>query len=130
MTVAVGIAENILYYCTPTDISLYKCMLGVNLTANVTGLVIDDNGHPVKVELVEIGELTSACITGDLLKVGDVINSITIDGESRQVSRIHHVIDFMYRARVGSTVILDITRGEERLSVTITVTESSLTKIK
>ena len=129
VTVAAGIAENILYYCTDTDTALYKCMLGIDLCANVTGIVIDESGRPVKMEIVEIERITSA-VAYDQLKIGDVITAITIDGERREVSRVHHVIDFMFRARVGSTVVLEMERGTESFTVTITVPESALTQIK
>ena len=129
VNVAVGIAENLLYYCTPTDTSFYKCLLGIDLCANVTGLVIDEHGRPVKMEIVEIEKITSA-VAYDQLEIGDVITAITIDGERREISRVHHMIDFMLRARVGSTVVLEVERGEEKFNVTIVVPESALTKIK
>ncbi len=131
INVAAAIAENILYYCTETDKALYKCMLGVTLTANVSGLVIDpESGKAVKVEYVKVDSLTETCITGTQLQTGDIINSVTIDGVSREVTRLHHVIDHMYLARAGSTVTLNITRGEQTIDVTVTIPESAITLIK
>jgi hypothetical protein len=61
-----------------------------------------------------------------LLQEGDVINSITIDGVNRNVTRTYHVIDTMLYARVGSSVIINVTRGGEAKDVTIPITKSML----
>lgn len=130
--VATGIAENIIGFCDGSqNTTFYKCMLGIQLTANVTGLVIDpESGKIERAELVEVAELTSSCITGDLVRVGDVITAISVDGVSREVTRLHHVIDHMLRARVGSTVVLTLQRGDETLTATVTITQSAWTAVK
>ena len=130
--VATGIADNIIGFCDGSqNTAFYKAMLGIKLTANVTGLVIDpESGKVIKSELVEVAELTSTCITGDLVQVGDVITAISVDGVSREVTRMHHVIDHMLKARVGSTVELTIKRGEETVTATITVPQAAWTVIK
>ena len=63
------------------------------------------------------------------LQVGDIINSITIDGAKREVSDMHHVTEFMLSARVGSKVILNVTRGGERVNVVITLTDACMTSV-
>ena len=130
--VATGIADNIIGFCDGSqNTAFYKAMLGIKLTANVMGLVIDpESGKVIKSELVEVAELTSTCITGDLVQVGDVITAISVDGVSREVTRMHHVIDHMLKARVGSTVELTIKRGEETVTATITVPQAAWTVIK
>ena len=132
VNVAVGIAENIIHYCDGKDTTaFYKCMLGIQLTSKVMGLVIDEeSGKAIKAELVEVDSLTETCITGDALATGDIITSVTVDGVTKQVTRIHHVIDHMLTARVGSSVTLNVTRGDQTFDVQITVPESALTLIK
>ena len=64
------------------------------------------------------------------VKKGDRIKAITIDGTRYEVTRVHHVIDNMLKARVGSTVELEIKRGEQTLTLSVTLPESSLIPVK
>ena len=123
--VSVRLAENIIYFCEGTSsTSAKKAMLGVEITTNVMGTAIDENGRVIKVELPEISEIfTGAAVTG-LIEVGDRINSITVDGLTKQTTRTYQALDMMYLARVGSTVTLNVTRGDEILEVTFTVTSA------
>ncbi len=130
--VAVNIAENIIHYCNGSTVtSLYKCQLGISLTAKVMGVVVDpDSSKITKAEIVEIAEVLDTCVIADKVAAGDRINSITVDGVTKTVTRIHHVTDHMLTARVGSVVVLNITRGGQTFDVTVTVPESALITVK
>ena len=105
-------------------------MIGIVMQANVMGVVIDsETGKVIRAEIVEITEILSTCKTPESFAVGDRINSITVDGVTKTVTRIHHVVDSMLLARVGSVVTLNITRGEQTLDVTVTVTEDMLSNV-
>lgn len=121
--VAARLAENIIYFCEGTsNTSAKKAMLGVEITTKVMGTAVDENGRVIKVELPEISEIfTGAAVTG-LIEVGDRINSITVDGLTKQTTRTYQALDMMYLARVGSIVTLNVTRADEILEVTFTVT--------
>jgi hypothetical protein len=84
----------------------------------------------VKAEQIEITELTDTCIAKNLVLVGDLVNTITVDGVTVKVTRLHHIIDHMLTARVGSTVVLNVTRGDKTLDVTFTVPESAFTSVR
>ena len=132
INLAKNIAENIIYNCDgETKTSLYRCMLGVTLTANVTGVVVDGEADTVtKVELVEVDSLTDESIMKDKLLAGDIITSITLDGVTVKVTRIHHVIDLMMLAKAGSTVTINATRDGTAIVAQITVPESAITEFK
>ena len=132
INLAKNIAENIIYNCDgETKTSLYRCMLGVTLTANVTGVVVDGEADTVtKVELVEVDSLTDESIMKDKLLAGDIITSITLDGVTVKVTRIHHVIDLMMLAKAGSTVTINATRDGVAIVAQVTVPESAITEFK
>lgn len=131
INLAKNIADNILYYCDgETNKTLKKCQLGITLEASVAGLVIDEESEKLeRREIVEVARLEKNCVMPDVKK-GDRIKAITIDGTRYEVTRVHHVIDNMLKARVGSTVELEIKRGEQTLTLSVTLPESSLIPVK
>ena len=132
INLAKNIAENIIYNCDgETKTSLYRCLLGVTLTAKVTGVEVDGEKDTVtKVELVEVDSLTDDSIMAGQLEAGDIINSITLDGVTVKVTRIHHVIDLMMLAKAGSQVTINATRAGTSFDAQITVPESAITEFK
>lgn len=125
------VVESILYYCNGYSVKVIKKpLMGITITTYVSGLKVDPDGKNVNtVGLVEIIEIASGSIAEGKLQVGDIINSITIDGAKREVSDMHHVTEFMLSARVGSKVILNVTRGGERVNVVITLTDACMTSV-
>ena len=125
------VADAIIHYCDGESTTLYRCLLGINLNAAVMGITVDpETGVITKVERVEIAGITAGCVLEGQVAVGDIINSITVDGAKTDVTRTYHVIDAMYNARVGSTVSLNLTRGDIDLTVEVTIPEGSLTEVE
>ena len=129
---AKNLVDNIIYFCSDgSKTTIQRPLIGITITAKVVGVVIDEEtGEVIKAEKIEISELSDTCIAKDLVAVGDVVNSITVNGVTVSVTRLHHVIDHMLTARVGTTVVMNITRGEETLDVTFTVPETAFTSVK
>jgi serine protease Do len=128
--VAKAIAENIIYYCDgTTKQSVYRCMLGVTVGVDALYTEYDaETGKIYKRETVMLTEVASDAAVNGLLKAGDVINSITIDGIKHEVSRTYHIIDSMLYARVGSSVVINVTRDGTAIDVSVPITESMLTE--
>ncbi len=126
------LADNIIDHCDGNKATqVNKALIGITITAYVSGLEIDEaTGSVYQVELVEVIEITPSSLASDKVQVGDIVNSISVDGVEKKVSRMHHVTDSMLDARVGSTVIINITRGEETFDVTIEITEAAITTVK
>ena len=124
--VAVAVAENVKYYsANASSYRVHKCMLGITVIVKEMSSKYDqETGKLEKLEKVEVYEFTAGSGARGYLKTGDVINSITIDGVTRNVTRMHHVVDAMLYARVGSTVTLNVTRGKLTLNVTIPITSA------
>lgn len=130
INLAKRLTDNIIRNCDGTSsLSVKKCLIGIGLDAVSSGLVTDGNGNLIIVEQVIIASIEENCLT-DSAQKGDVINSITIDGVKTQVTRTHHITDTMLDAKVGSVVVLNLTRGSQTFDVTVTLPESSTTVIK
>lgn len=125
------VADSILFYCDgQSNENLYRCYLGIVVSPEELYTVYDkDNGKVIKREIVTINTINDDSIAKGKLTEGDVINFITIDGVKYEVTRMFAVTDAMINARVGSEVVINITRGENTFDVSINVTEASLTKI-
>ena len=127
-----AVADNIIYYCDGTQLEgVYRCYLGINVSASKLYTEYDqESGAVYKREEVTVSSLNSDALAKGALEVGDIINTITVDGVKHDVNRMYIVIDSMLDARVGSLVVVNVTRGEKTFDVKIIITESSLTQVK
>lgn len=130
--VVLAVANNIIDYCDGTEKEcVYRCIVGINVTAEESYTEYNaETGKIIKKEKVGISVIGTNSPINDKLEVGDVINSITIAGKKYEVFRIHHVVDSMLNARVGDTVVFNVTRGTQTFEVTVNITESLLTPYK
>ena len=127
----IKLADNILRNCNgTTSTQVVKPLMGITITAVVTGVEIDEGGTLCKVQMVEVTEVSAGSLATGKVLTGDIINSITVDGATTKVYKVYHVTDAMLDANEGSTVSLNITRGEETVNVTFTIAKSNLTLVK
>ena len=126
-----NLADNIIYHCFNTSSTqVNRAMMGVTITAKITGIVVDpETGNISEAEIVEITEVSAGSLAEGKLQAGDVINSITVDGKTITVNRLHHVTDHMLNARVGSTVVINITRAGQSINITFTISQSNITLV-
>lgn len=123
--VATAIADNAIYY---SDGTVKRCLLGITVGVSKYSTRYDsETGKLHKIEEVVVAELSSTSGARGLINVGDIINSIIVDGVEHEVTRIHHVVDSMLYARVGSSVVINITRNGTSMNVTVPITESMRT---
>lgn len=124
------VANNILRNCDgKNNISVKKCLIGLDFKTASSGLVSDGAGNLVIVEKVGVASVKETCIT-DEIQVGDIINSITVDGSKTEVTRVHHITDKMLDASPGSVVVINLTRANVTFDVTITLPESCVSVVK
>ena len=130
INLAKSVVENILDNCDGAlKIYVYKPVVGVKFSSKSVGVVVEGDEIVIK-EIVAITEVVDNSLAVGKLAVGDVINSITIDGVTHEVTRTYHFTDSMLDARVGSVVVINVTRGAVTLDVTIDITESCITTVK
>ena len=122
------LVDNIIYNCNGHDkINVVKALMGITITSYVSGLDInEETGDVSQVELVEVIEITKNSLADGKILVGDVINSISINGQTHKVTKIHHVTDLMLSAHVGDTVNLNITRDGSAVTLSFIITEDAM----
>ena len=125
-------ADNIIYYCDGTDLeNVYRCYLGITMNAHRLYTVYDEErGVVLKREEVSVATVERNGLAGGVLKVGDIINTITVDGKAHTINRMYLVTESLIDARAGSVVIINITRDGVAMDVTVTVPDTALNKIK
>lgn len=126
-----SVAENILYYCDGTkQENVYRCYLGITVSASKLYTVYDsESGVVHKREEVSVVKVENDGLANGVVRNGDIVNSITIDGTKHDVDKMYIVTDSMLDARVGSTVIVNVTRDGKTMDLTIVITEDALTKV-
>ena len=122
------VADNIIYYCDGKSAeSVYRYFMGITTGISAAHTEYDtETGKIHKVETVIVSKISNGAAAENVLAIGDIINSITIDGKTYEVTRTFHVVDVMLNARQGSTVVLNITRGDKTSDVTIDMSLAEL----
>jgi len=132
--IAKYVTDNIIYNCDGKEgENLLKPIIGITVASSDPRTVLDEeSGRIYKEETVSVSKITAGSVAEALFEVGDVLNSVTIDGVKYEITRQFHLIDCMLNARVGSEVIISVTRvvdGEEtKLDKTVEITEDILVK--
>ena len=126
------VADNIIYYCDETQKErVQRCYLGITVGTKELYTIYDtESGRVLKREVVSITSVEDNGLANGMLEVGDVINFITVDGVKYDVTRMFVVTDAMLNARVGSTVVVNISRGGSNANVEVKITANSLTEIQ
>ena len=126
--VAASIAENIIDYCYGTDIErVQRAIIGITVSTSDSKAVFDSNTGLIAIqETVSIYEISSGSLAEGVLQADDVIVSATVNGNVTEITRQHHAIDMMLDMRVGDVVTLNILRGGEEKTISITITEECL----
>jgi len=123
-----NVAENILYHCDGVNMTkLNRALLGITISAKVIGPVIDENGGLLQGAKVQVMEVSASSLAYGKVEVDDVINSITVDGVTVQATEVYVIPEHMLTARVGSVIVMNVTRGEETFDITFTITKEAIT---
>ena len=128
--VARYVADNIIYYDTLDTIndSVYRILVGISVSIGRAYTEYNtETGRVRRLEEVTISSVVSGGAAEGKLAEGDVINSVTIDGEKYDIVRTYNVVDVMLTARQGSTVVFNVTRNGQNIDVTVDVSRVSLT---
>ena len=128
--VARNVAENIIYYDkeNPDNDCVYRILIGVSVGIAAARTEYDtETGKVHKIEEVKVESVSLGSLSEGKIQVGDIIESVTIDGVEYKIQRTHNVIDVMLNARANSSVSLKIKRGTETITVSFDLTNASLT---
>ena len=130
--VARAVAESVLYYCdgkSTTNIS--RCKIGVTLVDEPESSTYFDAeaGKVHIVQKVTVESVNAGSLADGKLRAGDVLRRITIGGVSHDITRNYNIVETMLAARVGDTVVIDITRDGVDMQVEIIITEQALSAV-
>ncbi|MDE6614881.1 MAG: S1C family serine protease, partial [Clostridia bacterium] len=139
--VAVAVAESIIDNCDKDYDKedrvkkMSKATLGIQLSINSSRAVYDGNTMTTKiVEDVVISLVEEGSLADGKLQVDDIIKSVAIKSDTKQVTRSFHLIDALLNARVGDKITLTVIRVVEdeskEVQVEIIVTQESLSIIE
>ena len=91
---------------------VYRVMLGISVSISESKSVYDEStGKVHKVETVIVGGVNEDSVVKNILSQNDIINSITVDGKTYEITRTFMVVDAMLNARQGSAVKINVTSG-------------------
>ena len=121
-------ADNIVDNCFGKDTRTVKrAVFGAEFGSSESIAVMDENSGMIKVkETVTIAEVSEHSPASGKLKIGDVIESVTLNSETVNVTRKHQIIDLLLKARVGDTVVIKIRRNGNVMDVNMDITESCI----
>lgn len=130
--IAAAIANNIIYYCKDTNVEcVRRALLGITVSASESRAKYDtESGKIYKHETIVVNSVEQGSAVSGKLFADDIINSVTIDGVKYEVSRMFHIVDSMLNAKVGSSVVISVTRGGETIDVPVQVTAAMIVDYK
>ncbi len=121
-TLAKNVVDNIIRNCDGVNnIAPLRATLGITVYNSASRSVYDEKTGSIKiVEEVAVETVSSGSAASGKIKAGDVLKSITIDGETLNVTRRFMLTDAMYKIKKGDTVTFVVNRGGSDLSIDIT----------
>ena len=133
-SLVVTVTENIIENCFEKDCeSVVRPLLGISISTTDSKAIFDvETGLIDVVEEISVYSINSTSVAIDTLMVGDVLKSITIGEETRIITMLHHLIEFLINAKPDDVVSITIERNENGVMVektfSYTITSSMLTK--
>ncbi|MDE5990910.1 MAG: S1C family serine protease [Clostridia bacterium] len=112
--VALAVARNIIDNCDNEEAeskTVSKIVLGIQLAVNSSRAVYDGNTMTTKiVEDIVIKAVEEESLAEGKLQADDIVKSVAINSEIKQITRSFHLSDFLINARAGDTIVLTVVR--------------------
>lgn len=123
-----AVAQNIIencYYSSNTN--LMRAMLGVTVQASDISVAPDQSGALRTTETVTVAEVSSGGAADGVLQQGDVLQAVTIDQNTTQLTKTYMLAEALLYASEGDTVTLQVLRNGQQLTLQIQLTSSDIT---
>ena len=100
--------------------TLQRAMLGI-MAEKISSKAVLENGRLYTVEeiIVSSSEIASTAAAFNKFHFGDKFISITIDGKTYQITKLHHVNDLLLKVRKGDTIVIKVMRDGVETDVEI-----------
>lgn len=122
------VSENIIYYkISMKKHSAMRAMLGIAFESRCSSTIIDKNGFVVKTEKTVVKAFTFYSILKDIMKEGDVIESIKVGKNiEKKITRKFQIIEILYEIRSEIPFVIKFYRGDKLMSSKFTITNNYL----
>lgn len=130
--VATYVADNIIDHCYGTSCeSVQRGMLGVTVQTVESYMRTEPStGHVYLCETVRVVEVMENSLVKGQVKAGDILKSISFAGENGtetlEITRQHHIVDAMLKARAGDEITVGVIRDGEEVYAKVTMTEKHI----
>lgn len=126
-----GVADNIIHYCDGTDkVNPYRYVMGITMDNSERYTVYDEStGKVHKREVVKIATVTAGSVADGKFKVGDILRSVSIDGEVHEINRMFQIKESMFLIYSDSEVIFTVERDGAEITVPVSFASATPSKV-
>lgn len=127
-SVVTAVADNIIDYCFGQDNeNVMRPIMGITVTTIHSKAVYDEETGLLRVVETVVVHSVDTNKLGRVFEVDDQLLSITVDGQTKVITRQYQLIDTMVTTRPGDVVEFTVLRDGQEKVLQITVTEDCLT---
>jgi serine protease Do len=129
-TIAINVAENIIWNASGGRTGVSKGLMGVQVTASESKAVYDEQtGLTTIVETVMVDVVNAGALVSGVLQNGDILVSIEHEGVVTYCTRMFIVVDYMLKVRPGDQITVNFIRNGVEMKHTFTIESKHFTNI-
>lgn len=132
LSIATGVADNIIYYYTGSTSSAYKIKLGIEVTSKNSKYTYNkSSGYGSISEDIIVSTVEQNSIAQVIgLQKNDILKSITINGKEYMLSRNFDISDILLTVRQDDKINFTVLRNNTKTALnTYTILQTNLNKV-
>ena len=116
-----ALVENIIYYCLEGDgVTPYKPTFGITVKIVDSKASVNPEGLIDVLETIDVIEVSPSTPADGVFLIGDRLLSVTVNGKTAAITKLHHLTDAAIDLRSGDTVHFKVLRGGVEIDLSIT----------
>jgi len=120
LNIATGVADSVLYYMeqgVSQPVSVYRPQIGITVSEENVRYTYDAESERGRtVSDITVSTVTNGSIASTLgIEDGDIITSMTVNGEPKTLYRSYDIDDLLYTVRVGDKISFGYTRDAQEM---------------
>lgn len=129
--VVVGIADYAVAHCNGRDVKyVSKCSLGLTTQSVSSKAEYDAYSQTTKlVESISVSAIAENSVAKDLVEIGDIIESIEIDGKEYAIDREFALDNALWKVKGTEKVVLNVIRNSQSLVLELNVTGENFVQL-
>jgi serine protease Do len=129
-TLAVYVAENIIWNASNGNTGVLKGLMGVEVTTKESKAVYNEELQMVEiVETVSVNKITPGSLASKFMQEGDIFVSVSSRDKEIKCTRMFMVVDFMLSVRPGDQITVTFIRNGVEMQKTVTIAREYFTSI-